>query len=123
MAMTEVQIMRVKNAVEALIIPEGTPTEGQTKLIDTAVTIVSQRLLRRIPKGIPFPDELEYLLVEASVTRFNLIGSEGYSAESVEGHSISLRDPMNYDRWYDEIDEWLEDNGYGVPKEGQVYFF
>jgi len=36
------------------------------------------------------PDEFNWILDEVAVKRFNRIGSEGFSTETVDGHSISF---------------------------------
>ena len=38
------------------------------------------------------PKELEFVLVELAIQRFNRIGSEGISSESVDGKSVSYED-------------------------------
>lgn len=45
------------------------------------------------------PTELEFILVEIMVKRFNRIGAEGFSSKSVEGASVSFssRDFSDYD--------------------------
>ena len=46
------------------------------------------------------PDDLQWLLVELAAQRFNRIGSEGFSSESVDGNSVS------YDTINDSIGEY-----------------
>lgn len=35
------------------------------------------------------PDELDYIITEVAIIRYNRIGSEGMASESVEGHSAT----------------------------------
>ena len=37
------------------------------------------------------PTELEFILIELCVSRFNRIGSEGYSSESIDGKNVSYQ--------------------------------
>lgn len=46
--------------------------------------------LRLLLGGMEPPDELNYIIVEVSVIRFNRIGSEGLTAHTVEGESLSF---------------------------------
>ncbi|WP_079475612.1 phage head-tail connector protein [Marinococcus halophilus] len=38
------------------------------------------------------PPEIEFIIVEVAVKRFNRLGSEGMSKENVEGHSVTYKD-------------------------------
>lgn len=62
--------------------------------------------LRILLGGLPVPDELEYIVVEVSVIRFNRIGSEGLSSHTVEGESSSFLD-NDFSGYMDEIEAWL----------------
>lgn len=42
--------------------------------------------------GIEVPAELQYIVTEVAVIRFNRIGSEGLSSHGVEGESLSFTD-------------------------------
>ena len=52
---------------------------------------IAERLLHRI-KETEIPLGLEYIVEEATIRRFNRIGSEGMKSESVEGHSVTYLD-------------------------------
>jgi len=51
-------------------------------LLDNAQTQLISRL-----DGDVIPAELQYIVDEVAIIRFNRIGSEGMATESVEGHS------------------------------------
>ena len=53
------------------------------------------------------PEEMEHIIVDVSIMRFNRIGSEGYSSHSVEGESISLTE-NDFDGFMPEIQAWLD---------------
>lgn len=61
-------------------------------------------LLENIPE---IPSELNYIVVEVAVSRFNRIGSEGYSSHNIEGENISLMDD-DFAPYRDDIAEWLK---------------
>lgn len=54
---------------------------------------VKARLKARLG-GIEPPESLEYIIVEASVKRFNMIGSEGITSHSVEGESMTYSEDI-----------------------------
>ena len=49
------------------------------------------------------PNELEFVLVELAIQRYNRIGSEGIASESVDGKSVSYEDVFeNYKPYLDD---------------------
>ena len=58
-------------------------------LLATIMNLATARL-KLLIGGIEPPEELEHIIVELSVARFNKIGSEGLSSHSVEGESLSF---------------------------------
>ena len=75
-----------------LIFYDQPPTPGQEKLLANIAQLVNARILSRLPAMIgemgitEVPPDLDYIAVELIVRRFNRIGSEGMSSETVEGH-------------------------------------
>lgn len=61
----------------------------ETKL-QVIIDSVKARLRARLG-GIEPPSALDYIIVEASVKRFNQIGSEGVESHSVEGESMTFK--------------------------------
>ena len=51
------------------------------------------------------PSELEFVLVELAIQRYNRIGSEGISSESVDGKSVSYEDDFEMYKQY--LDDYL----------------
>lgn len=51
-------------------------------------------------KASEIPTDLEYMIVEVMIRRFNRIGSEGYTSKEIEGLSMSFtqNDFQEYDR-------------------------
>lgn len=79
--------MAVLDDVMVLLgIPEGPDTK-----IKTVIELTEKRLKTLLSEE-KVPSELEYIVTEVSVIRFNKIGSEGVSSHSVEGESMSFND-------------------------------
>lgn len=79
--------------------------ESETKLR----LILSQTTsrLKLLLGGIDPPVEMEHIILDVSIMRFNRIGSEGFSSHSVEGESISLAD-NDFTGYMSEIQAWLD---------------
>ena len=63
--------------------------------------------LKLLLGGIEPPDELDHIILEASVARFNRIGSEGMSGHTVEGESVSFSED-DFSGYADEIQAFLD---------------
>ena len=59
--------------------------------------------------GLDIPEELEYIVTEVSVKRFNRIGSEGAQHHNVEGEVFMWSDTDDFADYMDEINKYLED--------------
>ena len=76
--------------------------QDNDELIYEIVEITKEKILNYINKE-ELPKELEFILVEMAVSRFNKIGSEGFSSESTDGKSISYEDDFeNYKTYLDD---------------------
>ena len=72
------------------------------ELIYEIVEITKSKILNYINKE-ELPKELEFILVEMAISRFNKVGSEGFSSESTDGKSISYEDDFeNYKQYLDD---------------------
>ena len=72
------------------------------ELIYEIVEITKEKILNYINEK-ELPIELEFILVEMAVSRFNKIGSEGFASESTDGKSISYEDDFeNYKTYLDD---------------------
>ena len=96
-----------------LIFYDQFPTLGQAKLLENIAELVDARIMGRLPAmigGMPVlevPKELEHIAVEMVIRRFNRIGSEGMSAESVEGHSATYTE-ADMREFEAAIDAWVD---------------
>ncbi len=96
-----------------LIFYDQSPTPGQSILLENIAELAEARIMGRLPAligDIPItemPKDLEYIVVEMIVRRFNRIGSEGMSSESVEGHSATYTE-ADMREFEAAIDEWVD---------------
>ena len=65
---------------------------------------ITDRLLLRLGEEF-LPPELEFVVIETTVKRFNLKGNEGMSSYSQEGESITYADLLN--EYADDISLWI----------------
>ena len=77
----------------------------ETKL-EVIIDSVKARLKARLG-GIEPPEEMDYIITEASVKRFNQIGSEGITSHSVDGESTKY-DADIFAGFEDDIQNFLD---------------
>lgn len=95
---------------------------GDNPQVEAIYNNIAERLLHRI-KDIEVPLELEYIVDEATIRRFNRIGSEGMKSESVEGHSVTYIDGDELAPYESVIVAYLEaQEPDDKRKPGVVYF-
>lgn len=82
--------------------------EGRDGLLEVIVSLTQHRLETLL--GVEeVPDDLEYIVTEVSVARFNKIGSEGISSHTVEGESMSFSS-NDFEPYTDDIEVWRLSN-------------
>lgn len=92
---------------------------------DTRVATLYERysalLLTRLQKSDPdildVPEELEYVVDELTIARFNRLGSEGMTSESMDGHTARY-DDVGLVSYENVIIQYLDSNS----KFGRVRF-
>ena len=95
---------------------------GDNPQVEAIYSKIAERLLHRI-KETEIPLELEYIVEEATIRRFNRIGSEGMKSESVEGHSVTYIDEDELAPYESAIVAYLEaQEPDDKRKPGVVYF-
>lgn len=67
------------------------------------------------------PDELNYILLEVAVRRFNRLKNEGMANYSQEGESITFNS-NDFDDFKDDITDWLADEEDKPTALGHVSF-
>lgn len=55
------------------------------------------------------PQEMEHIILDVAIARFNRIGSEGLTSHTVEGESLSFTE-NDFDQFSEEIQAWLSSN-------------
>lgn len=95
---------------------------GDNPQVEVIYSKIAERLMHRI-KETEIPLELEYIVEEATIRRFNRIGSEGMKSESVEGHSVTYIDEDELAPYESAIVAYLDSLEPESPrKPGVVYF-
>lgn len=93
--------------------------------VETVIELVESKLLLRLAQLVPgtivIPDSLKFIVVELAIVRFNRIGSEGMSVETVEGHSATYENLLS--SYEDDILAWAEEQGYSKERRGKVRAF
>ena len=95
-----------------------TDDSSRDDLLATIMNLATARL-KLLLGGIEPPEELEHIIVELSVARFNRIGSEGLSSHSVEGESLSFTE-NEFTPFLSEIQAFLD--GQKENTRGKVRF-
>ena len=88
------------------------------ELLNWILNSASARL-KNLLGGIELPEEMNHIIVESSVIRFNRIGSEGLDSHTVEGESLSFND-NDFAGFMDEIEAFLDQQA--EAKRGRVRF-
>lgn len=76
-------------------------------LLNLILSLTTKRL-RLLLGGIEPPEEMEHIILEVSIIRFNRIGSEGFTSHSVEGENISLDSADDFNGFSVEIQAFLD---------------
>lgn len=95
-----------------------TEDDSRDELLNKLIDLATARLKLLIGGKEP-PEELEHIIVELAVARFNRIGSEGLSSHSVEGESLSFAD-NDFAPFMSEIQAFLD--GQKDNSRGRVRF-
>ena len=94
---------------------------GDNPQVEVIYNNIAERLLHRL-EATEIPLQLEYIVNEATIRRFNRIGSEGMKSESVEGHSVTYIDGDELEPYESVIVAYLEALLPDERKKGVVYF-
>ena len=85
------------------IAENDTDLDARLQLILSSVTARLKLLLG----GIEPPTELDHIIREVAIIRFNRIGSEGFSSHSVEGESVNYA-VNDFEGYMGEIQAFLD---------------
>lgn len=92
--------------------------DSKDDLLSLIINSVTARL-KLLLGGVEPPEELEHIIVDVAVARFNRIGSEGLSSHSVEGESLSFTE-NDFAPFMSEIQAFLD--GQKDNSRGKVRF-
>lgn len=90
-------------------------------VIQNIITNVEKRLKVIIEKT-EIPTELDFVVEEISIIRYNRIGGEGIAQESVEGHSITYGTD-DFAAYMSIIEKFIDDDTTGKWQDGEVMVF
>ena len=96
----------------------------QDDVLDIFIDNVTKHLLgklRKVNKEIEeVPSELDYIIEEIVIRRYNRIGTEGMKSESVEGHRVDFYElEKDFTPYEDIIDDYKDDDD-RKAKKGKV---
>lgn len=94
---------------------DGNDRDALLNLIISSVTARLKNLLG----GIEPPEDMQHIILEVSIIRFNRIGSEGMDSHTVEGESQQFTD-NDFSGFMDEIQAFLDSQK--ESKRGKVHF-
>lgn len=80
--------------------------EDEDNKLKVIITLTENRLKALLGQK-EVPSELEYIVTEVSIARFNRIGLEGLSGHTVEGEALTFKD-NDFDQYADDIQTWRD---------------
>lgn len=92
--------------------------DSRDDLLTVIINLVTARL-KLLLGGIEPPEEMEHIIIDVAIARFNKIGSEGLSSHSVEGESLSFSE-NDFAPFMSEIQAFLD--GQKENSRGKVRF-
>ncbi|EEP7676859.1 phage head-tail connector protein [Listeria monocytogenes] len=105
-----------------------TTTEQVLKLINgnqeeqiSIIKELTEKRLKTMLREDTIPPQLDYIVTDVTLKRYNRIGNEGMSSYSQEGLSFSFPD-SDFKEYVDEIKVYLEMSGNSSVKKGKVRF-
>ena len=90
------------NRVKVLL---GITNNDNEELLREIIEITKSKILSYINE-IEIPTELEFVLVELSIKRFNRIGSEGFTSETVDGKTMSYEE-SEFEGYKKYLDDYI----------------
>ena len=93
------------DTIKGLLDIDPTDIDLDNKL-KSIISLTTAKLKSRLG-GIEPPDELDYIVTEVAIKRFNRIGSEGLKTHSVEGETLTF-DDNDFDEFAEDIQSFLD---------------
>ena len=98
----------------------GLKDNNQDDLLDVIIENTEQALCFKLSAD-EVPKELNYVLVEVAIKRFNRLKNEGMTSYSQEGESITFNS-SDFDDFNSDIQQWRADNNKNERSLGKVHF-
>jgi hypothetical protein len=105
------------DTIKGLIGFASDETDNDERLL-SIISLTTAKLKNKLG-GIDPPEELDYIVIEVAIKRFNRIGSEGLKNHSVEGESLTF-DDNDFDEFADDMQDFLNRQKEGTK--GKVCF-
>lgn len=109
--------MEVIDKIKTLL---GLKDNNQDDLLDVIIENTEQALCFKLSAN-EVPKELNYVLVEVAIKRFNRLKNEGMTSYSQEGESITFN-LSDFDDFSSDIQQWRADNNKNEKSLGKVHF-
>ena len=109
--------MEVKSKIKTLL---GLKDNNQDDLLDVIIENTEQALCFNLSAD-EVPKELNYVLVEVAIKRFNRLKNEGMTSYSQEGESITFNS-SDFNDFNSDIQQWRADNNKNERSLGKVHF-
>ena len=107
----------MKSKIKTLL---GLKDNNQDDLLDVIIENTEQALCFKLSAD-EVPKELDYVLVEVAIKRFNRLKNEGMTSYSQEGESITFNS-SDFDDFNSDIQQWRADNNKNERSLGKVHF-
>ena len=109
--------MEVIDKIKTLL---GLKDNDQDNLLNVIIENTEQALCFKLSVD-EVPKELDYVLVEVAIKRFNRLKNEGMTSYSQEGESITFNSSY-FDDFNSDIQQWRADNNKNERSLGKVHF-
>ena len=98
----------------------GLKDNDQDNLLNVIIENTEQALCFKLSVD-EVPKELDYVLVEVAIKRFNRLKNEGMTSYSQEGESITFNS-SDFNDFNSDIQQWRADNNKNERSLGKVHF-
>ena len=109
--------MEVIDKIKTLL---GLKDNDQDNLLNVIIENTEQALCFELSVD-EVPKELDYVLVEVAIKRFNRLKDEGMTSYSQEGESITFNS-SDFNDFNSDIQQWRADNNKNERSLGKVHF-
>ena len=92
------------NRIKVLL---GISNNDNEELLNEIAELTKSKILNYINEA-ELPLELEFVLIELAIQRYNKIGSEGVASESIDGRTTSYEDDFESYKQY--LDDYINKN-------------